>query len=130
MATVPRASEVWAEGPLSPRKAAIAAILRESRGAARSRRERVLRYPWAAARLREIFGYKTAEQWNGYVPPARMPADMKDASRRAVNTSAQRAALIQLLNAVKVYEDTGVLTSDYAMREQSTIPDGENGGGE
>jgi hypothetical protein len=60
------------------------------------RRARVLRHPELAARLTQPpVGYQSAEQWNGYVPPARVPAG-DDGIDGLLNNSPRRAALIDI----------------------------------
>lgn len=72
-----------------------------------ARRERVLAYDWARRRLCAIFGYTRAENWNGYVPPARDSEDL-------INTSPGRRQLMDLLRDVALFE------------QNEGVADGEN----
>ncbi|WP_030437378.1 hypothetical protein [Actinoplanes subtropicus] len=111
-ATVPpRASSLWAVMPAATaaRKAELARLQADARKQAQHRRERVLKHEWAKQRLRKIFGYKAAEQWNGYMPPARDPARNGGDQSSPPNTSEHRKALMQLLRDVDEFDRTGQL---------------------
>jgi hypothetical protein len=67
----------------------------QGRQANQDRRARVLRHPDLAARLcAPPLGYQRAEQWNGFVPPKYLPADLNGVTR--INTSPRRAALVEI----------------------------------
>lgn len=96
-------ASVWPQMPFmrGPRSAdrlhVLVGTLRSSRNVAQVRRERVLHYEWARKRLCSIFGYKKAEQWNGFVPP-RLDGEGR------LNTSEFRRALIDLLREVDEHD--------------------------
>lgn len=110
----PQASSIWGvlPGVTSPRKRQLAALQAEARQQAAQRRERVLKHEWACARLCRIFGYKAAQQWNGYLPPARDPAEDRGAQLSRANTSPQRKALVQLFHDVAHFDATGELPKE------------------
>jgi len=69
----------------------------EVKRAAAARRERVLAYDWARTRLCRILSLSRAENWNGFVPPARDSDDH-------LNTSDRRRELMDLLRDVAQHE--------------------------
>lgn len=115
MTTVPpRASSMWdaTPGVTGARKRQLAALQAEAKQQAKQRRDRVLKHEWAKDRLRKIFGYKAAEQWNGYVPPRSDPADNGGSQLARPNTSLHRAALVQLLRDVAHFDATGEMPGE------------------
>lgn len=120
--TPPRASSLWDATPAATgaRKLQLAQIQAESRQQAKQRRERIMKHEWAKERLRKIFGYKAAEQWNGYVPPARDPAENGGAQLSRANTSPHRAALVQLMRDVDHFDATGEMPGEVLEATQLT----------
>lgn len=104
-----RASSSWGSTPPAKgsRRFDLQRIQREARETAQQRRERVLKHEWAAKRLCKIFGYASATQWNGYVPPKADPLPDKGPQVAKPNTSPFRAALMQLLRDVEHFDQTG-----------------------
>lgn len=115
--TPQQASTAWGNTPVArPRTARgreLLAIQAEARTRAASRRERVFKHEWAKKRLCEIFGYKNATQWNGYVPPAADPLPATGPQVAKMNTSPHRSRLVQLMRDVDHFDQTGELP-DYA----------------
>jgi hypothetical protein len=83
--TSPRASSVWPEMPFmrgpvgAQRLRELLPVLRDVRAKTAARRARVLAHEWACRRLCLILNLKDAQQWNGYVPPARDDYGSRDA---------------------------------------------------
>jgi hypothetical protein len=104
-----QAGSLWGSTPPAkgPWGRELQRIRAEAQQQAQQRRARVLAHDWARARLCELFGYKAAEQWNGYVPPRADPAPDRGAQLARPNTAPQRAALVQLLRDVAHFDTTG-----------------------
>lgn len=115
MTTIPpRASSLWDATPFArgARKLDLQQRQRDARQQAQQRRERVLKHEWASKRLCTLFGYKSATQWNGYVPPAADPAENGGAQLARRNTAPHRAALVQLLRDVAHFDATGQMPGE------------------
>lgn len=111
------ASTAWGKTPVVAKTARGRELIRvqaEAKRQAVARRERVLKHDWAQKRLRQIFGYKSATQWNGYVPPRADPLPDSGHQVAKPNTSPFRAALMQLMREVEHFDQTGELP-EYAI---------------
>lgn len=116
------ASTAWGKTPAVAKSARGRELLRIQAEAKRqcvARRERVLKHHWAAKRLCAVFGYKSATQWNGYVPPRADPLPDTGHQVAKPNTSEHRTALMQLLKDVQRFEETGELP-DYATERDDS----------
>jgi hypothetical protein len=76
---------------------------------AQSRWARVAKHEWAKKRVCQVLGLARWDQWNGYVPPARDPAEDRGAQLSRPNTAPQRRQVIDLLKDVQHFESTGEL---------------------
>lgn len=107
---VGRMSTVIAEQPWfrygtpANRRLIVQAVL-DARKRAHDRKERVKAHPDLAARLCRSLGYSRFDQWNGYVPSARMPGSGDN--DWALNTSPVRDELIAILHLVVEREKAG-----------------------
>jgi hypothetical protein len=103
MANPASAGSVWTELPFmrgpqgAERLRAWARQQSEVKRACAARRERVLAYDWARARLCRVLSLSRAENWNGFVPPARD-------SDGQINTSSRRRELMDLLRDVAQFD--------------------------
>lgn len=120
----PRASSVWAVMPAATevRRRERQRIQEEARQQCQQRRERVLAHEWACKRLCQIFSYKQATQWNGYVPPKWDPLPDRLSEPRKLNTSPHRKALVQLLHDVDEFDRTGRMPGETLDAVQVAIP--------
>lgn len=106
-------------GSFKPARTARGRELQRHQDAARTktqeRFERVAKHEWARKRVCQILKNPRWDQWNGYIPPSRDPAQNQAPQLSRPNTASERAQLVQLLNDVKHFEDTGELP-EYANK--------------
>lgn len=123
VAVPPRASSLWdaTPGVTGARKRELTTRQAEAKQQAKQRRERVLKHEWACARLCRMFGYASATQWSGYVPPKADPMPDRGPQVARPNSSPQRAALIQLLRDVAHYDATGEMPREVLEATQLSL---------
>jgi hypothetical protein len=93
------------------------AIIQAEIDKARDRRERVFKHEWAKKRLCSILRLVRADQWTGYVPPRMQPQPARAGQEWKRNDALERHSLIDLLNDVQRFEETGELP-DYATEDE------------
>jgi hypothetical protein len=99
-----RVSSVWTELPFMRGPEAADRLREWARAHAEvkrqtaERRQRVLVHDWARPQLCRILGLSRAENWYGFVAPARNPDG-------DLNTSPTRRALVALLREVEQFEN-------------------------
>lgn len=76
---------------------------------AQARYARVVKHEWAKKRVCQVLKLVRIDQWNGYIMPARDPAENKAPFHAKPSTAPERTQLIQLLRDVQHFEETGEL---------------------
>lgn len=87
----------------------------DARRQVQSRLARVAKHEWAKRRICQVLKLARFDQWNGYIPPARDPAQNQAPQLSRPNTAPERKQLIELLKDVAHFEQTGELP-EYATK--------------
>lgn len=103
-----------AKPPATPRGRERQAILIDHANNAQTRYAHVGAHEWARRRLCSILQLPRYDQWNGYLPPRLQPEPDRAGEKVKPNNAPGRVLLVELLQDVHRFEQSGELP-DYAI---------------